>query len=332
MKISNILLTIITMISITCSATYAGDHPSELSIIRSQDKLRNYALSLVSTGSRYAYCDSMDWSYTNTVAYAATDGVNGEQVLEQLFSVPFSYRVLNAADQVISYSYLYDTNWNVLFVGSGYKIASEISPTNGIYTGFWMQSIPILSNVLKADLLIYNEKSQTTEVLHLYVNDAGQIMWPPWYSGYNNILLAVTYADGVVLTYKTSDPVASTPDVTYSSDSYGIDGHYIIKSSARASKLQIMETWNLPSAYLELSRKQVVTIDVLGLVQDGKDGKAYFERPVSVDVTDASGAKTTVDLNLDSPTEVSFLQGQYRLEFNWTKFGQQQFYYTGGKG
>jgi hypothetical protein len=328
MKITNIITLIGTIIIALASTAFAGEHPATLPQIRSQDSLRNYALSIAKHGGRYVYSPSMDWSYTNTVRYTETNAAYGEQLFDRLFSVPFNYRVLNSQDQVSSYAYAYDTNWTLLFFGYGSAIANDLSQTNGIHTGIWMQDIPILSDVSSAQVLIFDEKGQTTETRELQVNQYGQVMWQSWMSGYYNVMLSVTYTDGVVLTYNVTKPVANTPDVIYGSDRYSIDGHYTIESSAKNVTLKIMETWTLPSAFLDFAVDQRVTIDVLGLIQEGK---AYFERPISVEVTDMQTDEvSTIVMNATEPTRVLFPSGKYRLKFNWSKFGQPQFLYTGG--
>jgi hypothetical protein len=330
MKLKYTLAALIGAVTTLVCTAFAGDHPALLPQIRSEDSLRNYALSIATQGGRYVYSSSMDWSYTNTVRYAETNAAYGEELFDQLFSVPFNYRVLNPLDQVSSYAYAYDTNWTLLFFGYGSAIAKDLNETNGIHTGIWMQNIPILSGVSNAQVLIFDEKGQTTEIRDLEVNQYGQIMWPTWMSGYYNVMLSVTFTDGVVLTYNVSKPVANTPEVVYGSDKYSINGHYMLKSSAKSVTLKIMETWTLPTAFLDLAGKQEVTIDVLGLIQDGK---AHFERPIAVEVKNMQTEEvSTVVLDASAATPVLFHTGKYRLKFNWSKFGQPQFLYTGGKG
>ncbi|MEK7642061.1 MAG: hypothetical protein AAB365_03690 [Patescibacteria group bacterium] len=276
----------------------------------------------------------MDWSYTNTVNSVSTNGTSGEDILKKLFAVPFRYRVINPNDPVNSTAYLYDTNWNLLFYGYGSAIAKDISPTNNIKVGLWMQDIPVLNEVSEANVLVLNEDGQTADTVQVRIEN-GQLFWPSWLSGYTNTLLWVKYKDGTVMSYKVSNPIANSPGVTYEQDEYSIDGHYLLTTTEVGSAtLKIMETWTLPTAYLDLTGKQHITIDVLGLIQDG--GKPYFERPYSMVVESRVGNNiitATIDLDTAHPSTLVFSSGKHRIvKFNWSKFGQPQFLYTGGKG
>ncbi|MEN9912969.1 MAG: hypothetical protein RLY66_377 [Candidatus Parcubacteria bacterium] len=330
MKLKN-LFALAILAALLSFTAIAADHPTSLPQIQSPDLLRSYALKIAAYGGRYTYSPSMDWSRKGTVNSTDTNGTSGEDILKKLFAVPFSYWIKNQDDRVDSYAYLYDTNWNLLFYGNGNAIAKNITPTNGIHVNLWMWEIPILSDVSEANVLVLNEDGQTADAVYVQVRD-GQLFWPEWLSRYTNMIVWVKYTDGKVVTYKVSDPVAKPATSTYEMDNYSVDGHYqLTTASAGSATLKILETYALPTAYLNLVGKQDMTIDVLGLVQDGKP---YLERPYSMEIElITQGRVLTVDLDTTKPTEMKFPAGEYRIvKFNWTKFGQPQFYYTGGKG
>ena len=166
----------------------------------------------------------------------------------------------------------------------------------------------------------------------LAVDNCGHALMQPWLTGSSNGLLSVLYTDGALMTYRMSEPLANTPGVVTDVGDFSIPGHYILTSSSSSgATLKIMETWTLPTAFLDLAVSQTITIDALGILQDGN--RVYFERPVSVDVwVIGSNARYTINLNLERPTPVPFSAGKCRLKFNWVKCGQPGLLYAGPSG
>lgn len=307
-------------------------HPTSLPEVLSEDNLRNKALSMPSHGSRYVVSDSMDYSYTNTVVFAATNGAYVEQLMNRMFAVPFSYRIANSNDLVNSYCYVYDDDCNdLLFYGSGNAIAKTLNGTNKLFTQFDLQNVPILSDVKSAEVLVLNQDGTTATQYPLTVNQCGKALMQGWMTHYTNAILAATFNNGDLVTYPMGAPGATAPGVVLGNGGYGITGHYQITSSVTNDvTLKIIEVWNLPTAFLDFSNYVTVTMDVMGVIQNGN--QISFERPLSVDVSSPGYPTVTVQLSQAQATPVSFSPGQYRLKFNWAHFMKPGFWYTGGKG
>ena len=300
--------------------------------VYSQDALRNYALSIVTNGSRYVHSESMDWNWSDRITYTNVFGAYAEDVLEKLFASEFRYRLTNPEDLIRGYVYLYDSKNNLLFFGYAEYTAETLKKEKPQYN-IWMQNVPLLSGVESAEVLALDEDGHTARRYPLQVNN-GQVMFQSWMAGSPNGILVVRFTDGTVNTFNLSQPSGETPSSTSEVAAYKVDGHYILKIPAFAEKpavLKILELWTRPTAFLELGAKNTVTIDVMGLVQ--QDGKTLFERPKSMEVMDiGSGQRWNIELSTEQPTPLTFIAGKYRIRFNWVNFGKPNMLYTGPDG
>lgn len=315
----------------TTQVAAQAPHPLSLPEIRSADLLRNKAMSLGRFGSRMVLSPSIDWSYTNTLTYIKTNGSCGEDVLKRLFSRPLTYRVENPQDDVQGYVYLYDTNcWDLLFWGYGDAVAATLT-TNRLFHKLYLMDVPILDNVQSAEVIALDVNGQTANRYKLAINQCGQALFQYWMAGAPNGILSVKYNDDTLYTYSLLAPVAQVSGVVFDSGEYAIDGHYILTSTATSGAvLKIIELFNRPSAFLDLSQSQYVTLDVLGFVQDGN--RSYFERPTAVNYVTEYGTTGTVAMDPYLPTSALLPGGKLRLTWSWTKFGQPGLLYTGPMG
>lgn len=305
-----------------------------LPMIKSQDALRNYALGIARMGSRNVYAQSLDWDWPERVSYTNMAGAYGEEILDKLFNVEFVYRLTNPEDQISGYVYLYDGNsydyGNCLFWGYASYTLADLK-TNKPQYNIWMQNIPLPpSNIQSAEVLALDEDGKTARRYPLQINN-GQMLFQPWMAGAPNGILTVRFNDGSLVTYDLASPVGEVPTGSGESASYKVDGHYIYTTDQKGGlpTVRIMEMWQRPSVFLEITTApQVATLDVIGVVQE--KGMISFERPVSMEVI-PQGKDTgwTIPLNGDSPTEVNFPVGQYRIRFNWINFGKPNMIYTG---
>jgi hypothetical protein len=293
-----------------------GSSSAVLPIYR-QDALRNYALTLVVSGSRYLYADTMDWDFPKRVTWGETNGNGAEDVLRKLSAQNFVFRLLNSNDTVNGYEYLRDKNGSTLFYG---YTSFTLDDTNKPVYQIWMNEIPILSNVESAEILILDEDGKTARRESLKVNEFGQLMFPSWYAGSPNGVMAVSFKDGAVATYPLADPRRNTPGVNVASPDFVIDGHHLFTD---VSVVKIIELWRRPTVYLELSTDTWVTFDVMGLVQDGSINE--FERPTAVQV-DGQWYELPADGKL------YIKAGAHRTLFKWNRFGEPGLIYTGPIG
>jgi len=312
-----------------------GVLPFDLSVVQSQDRVREYALKSVVKGSRYVSSDSMDWSYSDSVTSVNVTGTSAEDVLDKLFAVEFAYRLTNPDDTVNGWVYLYDKDGGFIFYGNARYTGSSVGAEKPAYN-IWMQNIPMLSGVESAEVLALDEDGKTARRYQLGVDVNGRLLFPSWYAGAPNGILAVRFSDGSLVTYNLADGNGQSPDPTKDTvASYKIDGHHVFKDG----KVKVLETWVRPTVLLDLSSSQTdgsLVVDVMGLVQD--NGQTYFERPTKMVVTLEDGTEGEVDLNADGPTTFDNVDAaKYRFRFVWENFGKPNTLYTGpeysvGKG
>lgn len=335
-------LVVITMLLTMCSSiVFAEDSsPTDLSMIKSQDALRNYALSIAKGGERHVWAESMDWDWPGRVSYTNVVGPYGEAILKELFNVELTYRLVNPNDSIQGYVYVYDGEEYRTLLFYGYASYTPTDLESGLPNyNIWMQSIPLpLRNVSSAEILVLNEDGMTADRLEVRVNRHGQLLFQPWLAGAPNGIMAVRFNDGSLVAYNLSSPSGEVPDSSSDkSANYKIAGHYEITAGEGSPTLKIIETWELPTTFVTtLGDGSVVNFDVLGLVQ--QDGQTKFERPTSMIIEGNSGDAVTVEMYSDVATPVKFNSaGNYRIRFIWKNFGKPGLIYTvpshdGGKG
>lgn len=300
---------------------------TSLPMIQSQDALRNYALGKVVRGGRSVSSQSIDWSYQDSITYVSTNGTGVEDVLEKLFSVDFTYRLINPSDNITGYVWLYDENNNSLFY-SNTEFKSGTSPRYEI----WMNRIPLLTNVSSAEIFALDQDGVTARRYPVDVNYKDQLLFDYWMAGATNGILVVKFKDGTLTSYMLSNPVATTPaGISEQKSSYKIQGHYVYTDNQKGGlpTIKIIETWEKPTVYLEVVTGVIeATFDVIGLVYE--NGQPIFERPLSMEVSDETGRAEKVSLLPNGPTTIYGVNpGKYRIRFNWNKFGQPNTLYTG---
>lgn len=298
--------------------------------IRSQDQLRQYAFKQCVNGSRSVSSDSIDWNSPSNVTYFSANGTFGEEILDSVFAANIQYAIINTNDIVRAYSYLYDSDRNTLFFGyNEYPIDS--SPKFGL----WLQDVPLpLTNVSWAEILVLNADGRTADRIQLQVRNGRPIM-PPWLAGAPNGTLVTWRNDGTTLSYDLWSPTPNAPDTSVEKKTgYKVDSHFIGRFNAtNDATVKIIETYNRPSAYIELMSSRLVTFDVLGLYYDEKGGGALFERPQSLILEDqATGVSYTIPTPGTGVYAMTLPIGKFRVIWVWEKFGKPNFIYWGGGG
>ncbi len=302
--------------------------PAPVLPIQSQVALREYALGSVVRGSRNVSAKSMDESFQGSLTHVETEGNGAEAVLDKLFSVQFKYKLANPNDKIAGYVYLYNKDNVLIFSGQADYSAAEVKAGNPPIYWIGINSIPLMSNVSFAEVLAINEDGVTVNTIRLNVN-RGQIMFDPSMAGSVNGILAVRLTDGLVVTYKLSNPVVKgTTDSQETVSSWNIGGHHVFRGGAKL--ISVMELWDNPTVLLEVTSLDAVALDITGLVQN-KGGVNTFERPLEMSYTQVNGTWAgAVKFNFDRSTIVTFpAVGTYRLRFEWKNFARPSMLYTG---
>jgi hypothetical protein len=300
--------------------------PNILPMIESQDRLREYALESVTHGSRHVNADSMDWNYSERFTSSnEVVGDGAEDVLNKLFNVVFRYRLTNPTDMVRGYIYLYDAQDQLVFAGSAEYLVGQQAQ----YV-IWMQAVSILHSVESAEVLALEKDGTTARRYQLRI-EYGSVIFQPWMAGAENGLLAVKFTDGSLATYRLNNPQVDMPDsTTDGKSSWNIVGHYVYAPAGGNPKvIKIIETWNMPTAYIEVLAGEVITFDVTGIVQKGG---VSFERPLGFTATQQDGPWTfsgPLNFTTGLPQFRLPFAGKYRIRFNWENYGQTVYLYTG---
>ena len=320
-----------------CLAVVAGvltvlGQPQPLPI-KSHDALREYALGQVVRGFRDVTATSMV-RLDNQPTWMEVKGTSAENVLDRLFGTEIIYSIANPLDQIEGRVWLYDKSDNLLFFGSARYTAADLGKVGPSYS-IWMQDIPLpLENVQQAEVLVLNADGITVRRQNVRVDRQGHPLFGQYLAGAPNGILSVRFQDGSVMTYELWNPVGEKPtSVTESGPSWKIEGHHVVTASEKPETriVKIIETWARPTVLLNVTSIGDIIFDVMGIVQDGG---VSFERPTSMEVIrlgpDGKTAESgTVVLNTTSPTTLRVDAGQYRIRFNWVKFGQPNTLYDG---
>ena len=327
---------IITLFALVCGLTSNLLGQSSLPV-HDQAELRNYALSLVSSGSRSVHSASIDWNWNQSVTSTNIIGAtNAESLLDSLVNAQFKYRMANTNDPISGYIYLYDNqsidqwgNHELLFYGS----ASYPAGTKAKYQ-LGMQDTPLLmfTNVQSAEVIALNSDGTSGNTYNINVVN-GHPVFPGWMAGSPNSLLVIKNNDGTLVDYNLWKPDPSTPaGVTEAGDTWNLDGHYVFRTSSAGGSIKIIELWNRPTVYLTTTVTNTTSFDVAGVYQDNY-GQTQSERPLAIEI-DAVGTSShsTVTFDPTNPTKVTFPPGAYRMRFDWNLFGLPNTLYTGPSG
>lgn len=305
--------------------------------IASQDALREYALGHVVRGVRGVTSDSLiplDGHPTSI----EVRGEGAEEVLNSLFNTEIVYALANPDDQITGNVWLYDRDGYLVFWGfAQYKMSEASGKGGGPEYKIYLQHVPLpLDNVQVAEVLVLGEDGTTANRFPLEVF-SGHPVLHPMMTGASNGILSVRFRDGSVATYNLASPAPKVPGAIGEIANWKVDGHYVFPPAPlkEVISVKIVETI-LPTLLVEVKAGQVITLDVVGVVQ--KDGNTFFERPTSFIHTQVDGSFDGVGpMSEVGPTQVIFpAGGKQRLRFIWRNFGEPNSLYTGptdgGKG
>ena len=333
------IISVIALIATMAVAVLAIEPPTPISVplpIKSQDVLREYAMSHVVRGFRDVESPSMIY-VPGQPTYVEVRGASAEDVLKKLFDKEIVYRLANEGDKITGNVWLYDESDNCVFYGYAQYDITVLQKGPGPEYKIWMQNNPILSNVQSAEIIVLGEDGVTVRKESLTVNLSGQVMFESYYAGAPNGILSVKFKDGTLATYNLWEPVANTPSDLSESANWKIEGHYVVPASDKdVVVVDILETWTLPTVLIDCKVGQKFRFNVLGLVT--VNGISSFERPTSVTLTPVGNETwaTVGPMSSDSPTEVTpLVAGKNRVHFGWDNFGKPGMLYTGptdGKG
>ncbi len=330
----------ITLLALLCGLTSTTFGQQSLPI-HDQAELQNYALSLVSNGSRSVYSTSIDWSWNQTLTYTnMTGATNAEALIDALVNAQFKYRLANTNDPINGYVYLYDSQnidqWgdhDLLFWG----YAQYPAGTKAKYQ-FSMQGVPLLmiTNAQSAQVIALNSDGTSGSTYSVNVVNGHPIFWG-WMAGSPNGVLVINGTDGSLTDYDLWKPDPSVQNgMSENGDTWNLPGHYVLRTSSTNSSIKIIELWNRPTVYLNTTVATTTTFDVAGVYQDNS-GQTQSERPTAIEI-DAVGTSLHSVIKFDpaNPTAITFPVGQYRIRFDWNQFGLPNTLYFGqtsdGKG
>jgi hypothetical protein len=311
--------------------------PVPLDMIRSQDRLRQYALTIATNASRGVSGD-IAWSYPGTVTWTNATGKYAEDALDKVFKAELSYWIINTNNPINGYAYLYDSCQDQpVFYGNAQFSGDEANNGRALYD-IWLYEVPLPVNVDRAEVIALNDDgTSSANRTVLNINRCGKPRFPSWMAGSTNGLLSTRAPDGTVAIYNLWNPVGQSPKEVDESADYKIQGHYIHTGSTNGTDttLKIVEVWNRPTVLFRIPTDQWVVIDVTGVVQDG--GSLSFERTPSMErMVIGSNVTQKISLSKTGTVRVWFPKGEYRSLFEWIEFGKPNKLYTGptdnGKG
>jgi hypothetical protein len=329
-------MSIIIQAQVPTTTIGTGNPPATIAtlpMMKSQDILRNYAMSIAVAGTRYVDAVSLDWNWSGRVSYAETNGAYGEEILQKLFTRELVYKLNNPDDNINGYVCLYDGQLNgnpvnILFFGSATYTFVDLKVGKPQYR-LWMQDIPLpVSNIASAEVLALDSDGKTANRIQIKIDQNGHPLFQPWLAGSPNGILVLRNNNGLTMTYDLSNPVGETSTGMSESADYKVDSHYVYETVDKPITVKVIEVWNRPSIFLKVTGvNAAITFDVMGIVQDNK---TYYERPVSMEVSlQGKDGSQVIPLNKDEPTEFKIQAGEYRIRFNWINFGKPNMIYTG---
>ncbi len=316
------------MLAITLLVTQPVAFGQDLPVY-SDDLLRDHALTNVVSGSRYVDSPDMDWAFEGRLTATNAIGKGAENVLNALFAVEMKYRLINSNAVINGNIYLHDKHGALLFYGRAEYIAASLETGKPSYN-LWLQDVPLGENVQSAEVLALDADGRTARRYNMQVDSHGRVVFQSGMAGSTNGILVTRLSDGTLVTYDLSKRASTVPGVTSDGSAvWKIDGHHVVTVSPKEPKVKIAATYLRPTAYFHVPSDQVVTFDVVGIIQE--NGQVFFERPYQLEVTsETSGASGPVTLSVEGPSSFSVDKGTYRIHnFGWKKFGTQRTIYTG---
>ncbi|HEY9584820.1 MAG TPA: hypothetical protein VJI33_04595 [Candidatus Paceibacterota bacterium] len=305
--------------------------PADITVIQSQDLVRDLGLRTVRRGSIYYSSPSIDWNYAGTQTGTNVTGKYAEDVFAQLAAFQYNIRLKNPNDEITVYAYGDDGKVTTLFGGQArFKVGEKPK----IQMNQWW--LPLLSNVSAAEVIPIKEDGTSGQPITMNINEQGQLLFQPYLSGAPNGLLAVKFKDGSLVTYRLAKPIGETPVPVGGIVGIGIQDHYVFLGKD-APVIDIIALWQKPTALFECTQGSV-PFDVRGVVQL-PDGSTMLERPSGMTLTDENGNNAfQYKLSTTGVSNIELLGGKYRVRsFDWNLFAQPNLLYSGptdggGKG
>ena len=291
----------------------------------SPDVARLYALSQVRSGRMGIHCRTMSDQQTEVVV----SGDGAEDVIRQLSEVEFNFEVLNPEDWVSLYVTLTGDDGGISLLNGSYVARAKdwVNP----HVDLTVSSIPVLSGVESAELLILNSDGTTWNRQNVWVGN-GRVIVDGWMMGVPNGTLVVRFQDGRVRTYRLGSPDAGTDvdAVKGRASSIGLANHFAFTDPT----LVILVVSERPTISLTVntvteSGIRDVTFNILGIDWRGE------EKPTSIFLVDKITDQSIEGISFPMHDGVSSLglpAGQYQIFFIWDQFGSKEPLYTGGGG
>ncbi|GEM_PF-3289033 len=291
---------------------------------------RNYALAHCVSGQVSIQSQTMDYSFSGSMTYTNVSGICAEDILAKLAKIDFKFRLLNPEDTITEYLWLVDGEGHTSFFGSVQFTLADIAKNGQPRCEYWQQGLHIFDNVQSAEVIALLPDGSTGNISAVEVDQNGHLVLWPWMLGASNGLLAVRYVDGSVQIYQLNSPVHVSPAQDDTGSSFAMPGHYVFKDP---SLISILETYNLPTAFVETtSDNETITLDVGGVYTDPQ-GNTVVERPYSVEVSSPANGDPTSVKYIDLPAAASTItlpkKATYRMMFHWANFGQNNTLYAG---
>lgn len=292
--------------------------------VASDDQIREYALAVVVKGARSISAPSAVWSPDRPTSVEVI-GHGAEDVLNQLLAKELVIGVINPADEINGQIWLYDSEGFCLWYGqSSYRADSKVGPKYNL----WIQEIPLLEDVNRSVIYIFNEDKQTVGQQDLAVRD-GHVMFPPWLAGTRNAVITVWFKNDEVVSWSLDGGSGEVPS-TVSDGGRGqwkIEGHYIVPENDTPMVSLEFTATVLPTALIVIKENQLLQVDVAGFTY-GKGGP-FFERPTEIILTRVSdGVMEKAPLDQEEPTVFPGVNpGTYRVRFTFPLMGEGKWMY-----
>ena len=285
-------------------------------VIQDKAQFRLYALGQANYWRHGVNSGGVAYGYPGSVT--DTNGVSDctETALMQMFSVPLNPHFWDNSAQIGEYGALESRAGFTMFYGG----INYYGLDNGdsVPFLFWIQGVPLLSGVTWARVDAHlPDGSMSSQDLQIYM---GQFVMQEYMVGADNATLTVKFDDGQEKVYGLSKPKAL---IKTAQNLAHIDGHYICNGSAQKPTIKIVESYRLPTAFIDLPHNRSVVVDVEGVVQEN-DNTISLEYASAMVVIPLDGSpEKTFPLRADKPTHISLRAGKYRFYFVWKRYGQQ---------
>ena len=124
----------------------------DASVLKSQDRLREYALGKVVRGYRDVTSSTLVPGETPNTRYVEVLGNGAEDVLKKLFDTALVFRIANIQDKIVGRVWLYDAESKLLFFGQTEYFVATVGKTGPQYD-IWQQEAPLMQDIVSAEIL-----------------------------------------------------------------------------------------------------------------------------------------------------------------------------------